>query len=119
MLAVSVSSTRCFLVLHRPPGDACFCNSEYSVYHLKQVVYVRAFKISVMWVQVSVVCLGRMRKSVQHLHRRVHTQPAGTYRPGDGCPDQPFQSLAGTATFTYKNVSSSQEVSRCVRSILC
>lgn len=65
---------------------------------------VFAFKILVMWIQVPAVCLGRMHKGVQHLHRRVHSQPAGTHRPGDRCPDQPLQPPAGTVTtFSQKH----------------
>lgn len=104
-VSVSFSSTRCFLVLDLPPDvdtDACFWNSDYAVYHR-----VFAFKMLVMWIQVPVVCLGRMRKSVQHLHRRVHSQPAGTHGPGDRCPDQPLQPPAGTVpTFSQKHSQS-------------
>lgn len=67
---------------------------------MKQLIYDRvfAFKMWVMCIQVPVVCLGRMRKSVQHLHRRVHSQSPGTHRPGDRCADQPLQPPAGTLT---------------------
>lgn len=51
--------------------------------------------------QVPAVRLWTVCEGVQHLHRGVYPEPAGTHRPGDRCPNQTLQPPAGTVITTY------------------